>query len=170
MRDYLWCSSQLGFQKFLTKILENTPVLEFGSRTPPLQNLKLFPESKSGLTQNTPKMKNSNFLSWVQIWAYPEHPPWKWKTLTFFAEFKSELTQNTPPQWKTLTFFAEFKSELTQNTPPQWKTLTFFAEFKSELTQNTPPPMKNPHFLCWVQIWAYPEHHHPPPPPENEKL
>ena len=20
-------------------------------------------------------MKNSNFLSWVQIWAYPEHPP-----------------------------------------------------------------------------------------------
>ena len=61
------------------QILQNTPVLEFGSRTHPWK-LKLFPESKSELTQNTlplppPKMKNSNFLSWVQIWAYPEHPP-----------------------------------------------------------------------------------------------
>ena len=59
------------------QIFQNTAVLEFGSRTSP-SNLKLFPESKSGLTQNTPpplpKMKNSNFLPWVQIWAYPEHP------------------------------------------------------------------------------------------------
>ena len=72
----------------------------------------------------SPEMKNSNFLSWLQIWAYTEHPPppWKWKTLTFFPEFRSELTQNTtplpPPKWKTLTFFPEFRSELTQNTSP----------------------------------------------------
>ena len=69
-------------------------------------------------------MKNSNFLSSVQIWAYTEHPPpWKWKTLTFFSEFRTELTQNTPPptprKWKTLTSFPEFRSELTQNTPPR---------------------------------------------------
>ena len=25
--------------------------------------------------EHPPKMKNSNFLSWVQIWAYTEHPP-----------------------------------------------------------------------------------------------
>ena len=114
------------------------------------------------------KWKNSNFLSWVQIWAYPEHPPRQWKTLTFFPEFKSELTQNTCPQkmknsnflswvqiwaypehppprkWKTLTFFPEFKSELTQNTPlpRKWKTLTFFPEFKSANLSlpRTPPP------------------------------
>ena len=73
------------------QILQNTPVLEFGSRTP------------------LPRKWKTNFLSWVQIWAYPEHPPplpWKWKTITFFLEFKSELTQNThthrpPPKWKT---------------------------------------------------------------------
>ena len=46
-------------------------------RTPLPWKLKLFPESKSGLTQNT-------------------LPPRKWKTLTFFPEFRSELTQNTP--------------------------------------------------------------------------
>ena len=45
-------------------------------------------------------MKNSNFLSWVQIWAYPEHPPENEK-LTFFPEFRYEFTQNTPPKWKT---------------------------------------------------------------------
>ena len=86
-------------------------------------------------------MKNSNLISWVQIWAYPEHPPPKWKTLTFFPEFKSELTQNPP-------------------APPNEK-LTFFPEFKSELTQNAPPPKWKTNLLSWVQIWAYPEHHPP---------
>ena len=62
------------------------------------------------------------FLSCVQIWVYTEYPPPEMKTLTFFPEFKSELTKNTPPcppspKWKILTFFPEFKSELTQNTP-----------------------------------------------------
>ena len=80
------------------QILQNIPVLEFGSRAPPPQIVivprvkvwpypehppppkwktqTFFPKFRSELTQNTPpKMKNSNFLSWVQIWAYPEHPP-----------------------------------------------------------------------------------------------
>ena len=35
------------------QILQNTPVLEFGSESPP-PKLKFFPESKSYLTQNTP--------------------------------------------------------------------------------------------------------------------
>ena len=60
------------------QILQNTPDLEFGSRTPP-PPIEIVPR--------------------VQIWAYPEHPPpKKWKTLNLFPEFKSELTQNTPPQ------------------------------------------------------------------------
>ena len=66
------------------------------------------PETKSGLTQNNPllpKMKNSNFLSWVQIWAYPEHPA-NVKTLTFVPELRSELTQNPPGRWKTLNFLS----------------------------------------------------------------
>ena len=82
------------------------------------------------------------------------------KTLTFFPEFTSELTQNTPPpKWKTLTFFPEFTSELTQNTPPKMKTLTFFPEFRSELPRTPPSPKnENSNFLSWVQISAYPEH------------
>ena len=54
------------------QILQNTPVLEFGSRTP------------------SPK-------SWVQVWAYPEHPhPPKWKTLTFLRSNLS-LPRTPPP-------------------------------------------------------------------------
>ena len=119
-------------------------------------------------------------MSWNLSLPRKPPPPWKWKTLIFFPEFKSELTQNTPPwKWKALTFFPEFKSELTQNTPPQkmknsnflswvqiwaypeytpppwkWKTLTFltfFREFKSELTQNPPPPRK------WKNLTFFPE-------------
>ena len=51
--------------EFFDQILQNTPVLEFGSRTPPPKKLKLFPEFKCELTQNTPPMKNSNFLSFL---------------------------------------------------------------------------------------------------------
>ena len=42
-------------------------------------------------------LTNSNFLSRVQILSLPRTPPPQWKTLTFFLEFRSELTQNTPP-------------------------------------------------------------------------
>ena len=68
------------------QILQNTPVLEFGSRTPP------------------PPPKKIEIVPRVQVWLYPEHPR-KWKTelsfkVTFFPEFKSELTQNTPPPMK----------------------------------------------------------------------
>ena len=114
---------------------------------PPPKNKKLFPESKSGLTQNTPppQNENSNFLSWVQIWAYPEPRPlhpWKWKTLTFFPEFRSELTQNLPPppKMKNSNFLSWVQIWAYPEHPPQWKT----------------------NFLSWVQIWAYPEHLPPP--------
>ena len=81
------------------------PVLEFGSRTsPPPDNWNCSQSPKSDLTQNTPL------------------PPRKWKTLTFFPEFKYEFTQNTPhpppPKMKNTNFLSRVQSELTQNTPP----------------------------------------------------
>ena len=101
----------------------------------------------SGISHRTPPpppMKNSNFLSWVQIWAYTEHPSLKMKNFNFLSWVQIWAYTEHPPSWK-------------------WKTLTFFPEFRSEPTQNTPPPkMKNSNFLSWVQIWAYTEH--PPPP------
>ena len=69
-------------------------------------------------------------------------PPSKWKTLTFFPEFRSELTHNTPPGNEKL-YLSFLSSDLSlHRTPPpeNEKTLTFFSEFRSELTQNTPPP------------------------------
>ena len=98
----------------------NTPVLEFGSKTPPSNwnwggvfcflilfssFLIFFPESKFHLTQNTPckKIENTNFLSRFQNWPYPEQniPPPQLKTLIFFPESKTDLTKNTPPpNWK----------------------------------------------------------------------
>ena len=44
------------------------------------------------------KIENSNFLSRVQVQPYPEHPSpaRKLKTLTFFLDSKSDLTQNIP--------------------------------------------------------------------------
>ena len=78
---------QARLPEFFDQILQNTPVMEFGSRTSPPQ-LKFFPESKSDLTQKPPpenrnsfqspnltlprtppplKIENSNFLSGVQI-------------------------------------------------------------------------------------------------------
>ena len=101
--------------------------ISFQNSPPPPWKLKLFPESKSGLTQNPPpQMKNSNFLSRVQIWAYPEHspPPRKWKTLTFFPEFRSELTQNTPQKMKNSNFLS-------------WVQIWAYPE------HTPPPPLKN---------------------------
>ena len=83
----------------------------------------------SGILHRTPPppSQKSKIVPRVLVQPYPEHPHPKWKTLTFFPEFRSELTQNTelpqiqtphPQKWKTLTFFPEFRSELTQNTPP----------------------------------------------------
>ena len=140
------------------QIPQNTPVLEFGSRSPP--QLKIVPR--------------------VQIWAYPEQPPTphrhpKMKNSNFLPEFKSEITQNThhphppSPENENLTFFLSSNLSLPRTPPPphggwsMWrlyppripsrllkmKNSNFLPEFKSELTQNT---------------------HHTLPPPENEKL
>ena len=100
MRDYLWCTSKLSFQarfpEIFDQILQNTPVLEFGSRTPPPPpEMKIFPESKSDLTQNTPLPPEMKFFPRVQNWPYTEHP-FNWK-LIFFPQSKTDLTQNTPP-------------------------------------------------------------------------
>ena len=145
-------------------ILHRTPLPPWKWKT-----LTFFAEFTSELTVNTPpENENSNFLSWVQIWAYPEHPPpKKMKTLTFFPEFTSELTQNTsPPKMKNSNFLSWVQIwAYLEHPPPKWKTLTFFPQFRSELTQNTPPKMKNSNFLSWVQIWAYLEH----PPPQKWK-
>ena len=59
------------FPEFRSELTQNTPARKW-------KTLTFFPEFRSELTQNTPllppKMKNSNFLSWVQISAYTEHP------------------------------------------------------------------------------------------------
>ena len=52
VRDSLM-HQQARLPEIFDQILQNTPVLGFGSRTPPLK-MKFFPESKSDLTQNTP--------------------------------------------------------------------------------------------------------------------
>ena len=78
------------------------------------KTLTFFPEFRSELTQNTPQMKNSNFLSWVQIWAYTEHPP-KMKNSNFLSWVQIWANTEHPPS----------------------------------------PEMKNSNFLSWVQIWAY---------------
>ena len=76
---------QARLPEIFDQILQNTPVLEFGSRTlPPPLKIEIVPRGPSLSLPRTP----------------PPAP--KWKTLTFFPEFKSELTQNTPPPLRTL--------------------------------------------------------------------
>ena len=116
---------QARLPEIFDQILNNTPVLEFGSRTPPPQNWnssqspsltlpRTSPESRTPpqienswfsfqspnltLPQNIPppKLKTLDFLSRVQIWPYPEAPPPKLKTLIFFPDSKTSLTENTP--------------------------------------------------------------------------
>ena len=54
------------------QILQNTPVLEFGSKHPPSPKIEIVPRVQVWPYPEHPsQMKNSNFLSWVQIWAYP---------------------------------------------------------------------------------------------------
>ena len=89
-------------------------------------------------------------------------PPWKLRTLTFFLDSKSDLTQNTPspPKIENSNFLSRFqiwpypehpppKNKILprvqvwpypEHPPPKLKTLTFFLDSKSDLTQNTPPP------------------------------
>ena len=67
-------------------------------RTPPLPKIKIFPR--------------------VQVRSYLEHPPRKWKTLTFFPEFRSELTQNTPPNEKIYLSFLSSDLSLCRTPPP----------------------------------------------------
>ena len=135
VRDYLWCTSQLGFQKIFDQILQNTPVLEFGSRTPP---------------------PNWNCKSKL----FPESPPENWNC-SKSTSLTLPRTNTPPPKWKTLTFFPEFRSELTQNTPPMKN--SNFLSWVQIWAYPEHPPMKNSNFLSWVQIWAYPEP--PPPHP-----
>ena len=167
VRDYLWCTSKLSFQarfpEISDQILQNTSVLEFGSITapPPLKwNSCQIPSPN--LPRTPPPIENFNFLSRVQNWPYPEHPPpWKLKTLIFFPESKTDLTQNHPPLPKKIEN-SDFLSRVqnwpypehpflkiensnflsrVQNwpypLPENWK-LIFFPESKSDLSQNTP--------------------------------
>ena len=79
VRDYLWCTSKLSFQarfpEIFDQILQNTPVLGFGSRTH---------------TPSPPRKWNSSQSSSLTL---PRTPP---PPMKFFPESKSDLTQNTP--------------------------------------------------------------------------
>ena len=94
---------QAKLLEILTKFSRTPLFWRIGSRTPHPPEMKFFPESK--------------------ICPYPAHAPTpkKLKTLTFFLDSKSDLTQNTPVKMK---FFPESKSVLTQHMPPSpknWK-------------------------------------------------
>ena len=58
---------------------------------------------------------------------------------------------------KTLIFFPESKSDLTQNTPPlKMKILSWVQIWP--YPEHPPPPKMKTNFLSPVQIWPYPEH------------
>ena len=179
MKDYLWCTSKLSFQarfpEIFDQILQNTPVLEFRSRTPPPPHPQKWNSSQSpSLTLPRTHPSENEILARVQIWSYPEHPPPKLKTLIFFPESETDLTQNTslPPQKiENSDVLSRFQIwPYPEHPPPEnWKTLIFFLESETDLTQNTspsPPKIENSNFLSRFQIWPYPKH----PLPENWKL
>ena len=145
------------------------------------QILQNTPSPCSGIWfQNTPPPLKIKIVPRVQVQPYPEHPsrPENEKTLTFFPEFKFELTQNPPPpqkmknqllSWGVLVFlkFWQFWSELTKTWNSGatecgvwigncyvkvWKTPQYLSLTKISAKRVHP----------WVQIWAYPEH-----PPKN---
>ena len=68
---------QAKLPEIFDQIPKNTQVFwDLVPEHPPPKEMKFFPESKSDLIQNPPpKIENSNFLSRLQIWPYPEHPP-----------------------------------------------------------------------------------------------
>ena len=71
---------QTRLPEMFDEILNNTPVLEFGSKTPPPPPIEIVPRVWPYPEPLPPKIENSNFLSRVQISPYPEHPPQKkWK-------------------------------------------------------------------------------------------
>ena len=94
---------RLSVPEIFDQIAQNTPVLEFGSRTSPPPhkiNLSLWVQIWPIQEHPPPRNWNSNFFLWVQIWPIPEHPPPQIETLTFPPEFKSDLFQNTPPPYE----------------------------------------------------------------------
>ena len=95
-------------------------------------------------TPSPRKMKNSNFLSWVQIWAYPEHtPPPKMKNSNFLSWVQIlAYPEHPPPKMKNSNFLSWVQIWAYPEHPAKMKTLTFFPEFRSELTENTAPPRK----------------------------
>ena len=115
--NYLWCTSKLSFQarfpEIFDQILQNTPVLEFGSRTP------------------SPPHHRNEILPRVQVWPYPEHPPpGKLKTLIFFPESKTDLTQNTPTPTPPGTWSRSIWRIMTVS-PEDTISLAFCNDFKS---------------------------------------
>ena len=87
-------------------------------------------------------MKNSNFLSWVQIWAYTKHPPYpKMKNSNFLSWVQIWANTEHPPlKMKNSNFLSWVQIwAYTKHPPPH-------------------PKMKNSNFLSWVQIWTYTEH------------
>ena len=160
---YLFCFRRISSLVSTYVVCERLSVIQQPARLP--ENFdQISPKHPcSGIWfQNTPPPRQIKIIPRVQVQPYPEHPAPKWKTLTFFPEFRSELTQNTPHKWKT-NFLSWVQIWVYPEHPPQNEKLTFVPEFRSELTQNPPPQRKNSNFLSWVQIWAYPEH----PPNEN---
>ena len=137
VRDYLWCTSKLGFQKFLTKFSITRLFWNLVSTPPPpieiVPRVQVWP-----YPEPPPQIENSNFLSRVQISPYPEHPPpQKIENTNFLSRFQNWLYKEHPPPLKTLICFPESKSDLTQNTlPPNWKLQ--FSESKSDLIPSPP--------------------------------
>ena len=93
--------------------------------------MKFFPESKTDLTQNTPPIENSNFLSRVQNhWRIQggrqgRAPPWGSKFFHFHAVFGKKLKNNStfgswrPPRENPGS--ATAKLTLHRTPPPQRK-------------------------------------------------
>ena len=68
---------QARLPEIFDQILNNTPVPEFGSRTPlSLPEIETLPRVQvQPYPEYPPQIENSNFLSRFQNWPYPEHPP-----------------------------------------------------------------------------------------------
>ena len=151
---------QARLSEIFDQILQNTPVLGFGSRTPPFPPPRKWnsSQSPSQTLPRTPPPTENEILPRVQVTPYPEHltqkppSPRKFKTLIFFfVDSKSDLTQNTTPPPPTpsqiqnnFNFLSRFQiwPYREYHPPPKLKSLIFFPEFKSDLSQNPPLPRK----------------------------
>ena len=83
---------------FLVSTCERLSVMHQPARLP--ENFhQISPKHPcSGILHRTTPPPKIKIVPRVQVQPYPETVPLprKWKTLTFFSEFRSELTQNTP--------------------------------------------------------------------------